>query len=204
MERTRIWLLGCGALLLAGAAHAQQVYKWVDERGVVNYSTTAPKDRAATKLDPESSRLTVIPAMAPPNRAAAPGPDAAVDARLTRLEEEARRERNAQTALANADAERVRLLRERCERERWVDCGDDRALYARYGGTFGGPVAGYGYAYGPGVIVAPPLRRTIPPTRIIEAPPEPPRPPVLVGPRNGSGQGGTRIGGPHGGGAVGR
>ncbi len=84
------------AISVASApAFAQQVYKWVDERGVVNYSSEAPKNREAKKLDPDASRVTIIPAMAPPTIPGSTRSDPAVDERLARLEAQAERERAA-------------------------------------------------------------------------------------------------------------
>ena len=49
-------LVLAGAALLAAPfaaslAHAQQVYKWSDEKGVVNYTTTAPSQRKFAVVD---------------------------------------------------------------------------------------------------------------------------------------------------------
>ena len=43
--------LGAAVLLAAPVAHAQQVYKWTDEKGVVNYTTTPPSLRKAAVVD---------------------------------------------------------------------------------------------------------------------------------------------------------
>src|SRR5262249_44829791 len=47
-------------LALAAAPVLAQVYKWVDEKGVVNYSNEAPADRKATQLDPKAARVSII------------------------------------------------------------------------------------------------------------------------------------------------
>ena len=50
------------AVMLIGAAHAQ-VYKWVDDKGVVNYSSSPPpKGKGVVKLDEDNGRVTTIPA----------------------------------------------------------------------------------------------------------------------------------------------
>jgi len=51
-------LLSLGALLLCGA----ELYKWVDENGVVHYSETPPQDRAAATI--ELAPAPVAPAVA--------------------------------------------------------------------------------------------------------------------------------------------
>jgi hypothetical protein len=54
------WLL-IAALSLAGhPSYAQQLYKWVDERGVTNYSNQPPADpKAAKSVRPVEDRLSV-------------------------------------------------------------------------------------------------------------------------------------------------
>ena len=48
-------------LSFAAAAPAlAQVYKWVDEKGVVNYSSEAPANGKATQLDPKAARVSII------------------------------------------------------------------------------------------------------------------------------------------------
>lgn len=43
--------IGICALLLAGAAAGADTYKWIDERGVVNYGETPPAGRPAKTVD---------------------------------------------------------------------------------------------------------------------------------------------------------
>src|SRR5215510_5245848 len=48
-------------------ANAQQIYRWVDDRGVVNYANQPPETtNRAVRIDTQESHLTVIPA--PHNR----------------------------------------------------------------------------------------------------------------------------------------
>ena len=46
------------AVLCAGAAHAQSMYKWVDEKGVTHFSDTPPPDGAknATKIEVKTTQ----------------------------------------------------------------------------------------------------------------------------------------------------
>lgn len=53
-----MWRLLALSLLLAPAAHAE-TYKWVDERGVVNYSNTPPP-AAAKATQGITDRLSII------------------------------------------------------------------------------------------------------------------------------------------------
>ncbi len=43
--------LGLACALTAGSATAQSVYKWTDDKGVVNYTTTPPDKRKAITVD---------------------------------------------------------------------------------------------------------------------------------------------------------
>ena len=53
--------------LAATAPAGAQVYRWVDDRGVVNYATKPPADgRAVMRIDLQESRISVIPAARSP------------------------------------------------------------------------------------------------------------------------------------------
>src|SRR3954466_6036059 len=60
------------ALVLIPVAHAQ-TYKWVDEKGVVNYSNTPPSS-AAEKMQPVADRISISDPDPRPQRAIAYGP----------------------------------------------------------------------------------------------------------------------------------
>ena len=60
------------ALVLIPAAHAQ-TYKWVDEKGVVNYSNTPPSS-AAKKIQPVADRISTYDVDPTLQRAIASGP----------------------------------------------------------------------------------------------------------------------------------
>jgi hypothetical protein len=59
----RLIELGFAVCALAAAVPASaQVYRWVDDRGVVNYAAKPPADgRAALRLDLQEPRVSVIP-----------------------------------------------------------------------------------------------------------------------------------------------
>src|SRR4029077_15353552 len=57
------------AVVFAATPACAQVYKWVDDRGVVNYSNEAPADRNPTVLDPKSARVSTYSTEDAPKRA---------------------------------------------------------------------------------------------------------------------------------------
>lgn len=141
MNATRFTLLFAG-LAAVTVAHAQ-VYKWVDEKGVVNYSSTPPpKGKGAVTLDESKGRVTTIPA---PVRSD-PAADPALRQRVDTLEREAAAQRQAALQQEAAAAEANRRWVEQCRAERRVDCDDP---------SRGGFAYGYDYAYPP--VVRPPL-----------------------------------------------
>jgi hypothetical protein len=162
-----VMVLASAATLVAPSALAQAVYKWTDERGVVNYTTEAPKNRPSKEVDVETGRLTVVPGL--------PTPPVREDPNLRRRVDELERERDSARSAARADADsaaaQIAAWRERCRNERWADCDDDRALLARYAGGYGGyPAYGYGYAVPPRVV------RPLPTPRPLTQPVQPPVP----------------------------
>jgi hypothetical protein len=79
-----IALIGLGMFPLAATA---ATYRWVDERGVVNYGDTPPAAaRQVRQLDEENSRVSTIPA--PPRAQVERESDRLLRARVARLEEE--------------------------------------------------------------------------------------------------------------------
>lgn len=119
-----MWLPVLVAALLPAvpAAMAADIYKWVDEQGVVNYGEHAPPRRSVQVVSTERVPLTIYPATDP--LAATPAADAGLPARVEELERELaqqRREQDSRAALAEAQ----RL--ERCRQERRVDCGEQLA-----------------------------------------------------------------------------
>src|SRR5262245_8762380 len=115
------------ALVAAPAAYAQ-VYKWTDDKGVVNYSSTPPDNRKSQKLDEDKGRVSTIEAQ-DLSKAEAASRERALRNRVDRLEQEA--ERNRQTAAAQdvANAEAFRQWRERCISERRTDCDNPNPTY---------------------------------------------------------------------------
>lgn len=153
-------------LPLAPAALAE-VYKWVDEKGVVNYGTTPPAGRAVKEMPKDSSGVSVVPAPPPPAAtppAAAPNP---TDARVDQLERALAAERAAREAQDQRADERRRAAIAQCEASRGVDCEEN-------------PYQSGGYGYAP-VIVRPHI---IPPP--VVTPPPPPKPKPAPEPKRGA------------------
>ena len=117
-------LIAAFALVLAWSSSVPaEVYKWVDDKGVTNYSSAPPTTGKARKIDLQAASVSVYEAPLP--QQAARAPDAAMRAKIERLENELLAERRArQTRQASAQAESDRLQRayEQCLRDRRVDC----------------------------------------------------------------------------------
>jgi hypothetical protein len=114
---------GFAAALLAAAPACAQVYKWVDDRGVVNYSNEAPTGRKATQLDPKLSRLSVIGTdEAQRQTGLARANESALSEKIDRLERKLDAERYARS-VSDAQMQTVADARyQRCVRDRRVDC----------------------------------------------------------------------------------
>ncbi|MGE5791408.1 MAG: DUF4124 domain-containing protein [Bacteroidota bacterium] len=137
------------AVALTGPVHGQ-VYKWVDDKGVVNYSSSPPpKGKKVVKLDEESGRVTTV--RAPDARREDPGAavDPALRRRVDQLEREAAAQRQTAAQQEAAAAEVYRRWVEQCRAERRVDCDDP---------SRGALDPGYGYAYPP--YASPPIGAT--------------------------------------------
>ena len=119
------------ALLLAAAPAWADIYKWVDDKGVVNYSATPPATKAAVKspvktLDTGESRLSVYtPARVPE----APRDNAAetLRNRVEQLENQLAAERGRRAYASTEADERKKRAYEECLRARLVDCDPNRA-----------------------------------------------------------------------------
>jgi hypothetical protein len=130
------------ALLATPAAYAQ-VYKWVDEKGVINYSSTPPDKRKHQKLEEDKGRVSTIESY-DYQREDGARTDRALKDRIDRLEQDAQRTRqqSGQQSAAGPDpaaaAEAQRQWRERCIAERRTDCdspyasGYDPGYYTPY------------------------------------------------------------------------
>jgi hypothetical protein len=138
------------AVVFAAAPASAQVYKWVDNRGVVNYSNEAPADRNPTVLDPKSARVSTYSTEDAPKRATgapAAANESALSDKIDRLERKLDAERYAR--LSDAQVQAAADLRyDQCLRDRRVDC-DYPGMDPYY----------YGPYYGAVAIVRPPIRQ---------------------------------------------
>lgn len=124
------------ALLAAVPAWAQ-VYKWVDDKGVVNYSSRPPTNRKAALLDPNSVSVSVYTPDESLSRAVRPTPNAsdrALEERIASLERRLEAERTSRQILADAQMRLSERRFEECSRDRRVDCdlGGLDPYYAPY------------------------------------------------------------------------
>jgi hypothetical protein len=127
MTSTRFTLFVLAGLAGTVAAHAQ-VYKWVDDKGVVNYSSAPPpQGRSGVRLNEEASRVTTVPAPEARRDDAAP----ALRRRVEQLEREADAQRQAALQQDAAANEAQRRWIEQCRAARRVDCDDpNRGAFA--------------------------------------------------------------------------
>ncbi|HNB80250.1 MAG TPA: DUF4124 domain-containing protein [Rhodocyclaceae bacterium] len=108
---------------LAGAT-AAEVYRWVDQNGVVNYGTAPPAGVKASPLDPGKVRLSVVASPPRPDRPAEPG-SADLRARISRLESQLEEERRLRALADAAEADRLARARTECEAQRRLNCETD-------------------------------------------------------------------------------
>ena len=120
-------------LLLASHASFAQVYKWVDQNGVVNYtSEPPPKGKQSSVITADSPKVTVVPALSVPAatasdaakaKPAAPADDPTSPAGLQkRVEELEKRLRESEAKDSNAVASDRQAAVERCQANRGTDC----------------------------------------------------------------------------------
>jgi len=144
MSIRRARLVALGIVLAFPLAALAQVYKWTDDKGVVNYSSTPPDNRKSQKLDEDKGRVSTIEAQ-DFSKTDVARREQALKERVDRLEQDAQRNRQAATAQEFAAVEAQRQWRERCIADRRTDCDDPYAA--------GGYDPGYYTPYGvrPGV-----------------------------------------------------
>ena len=129
-----------GAFTLCEPAHGQ-VYKWVDDKGVVNYSSYPPlTSKGVVMLDENNGRVTTVPAPDARRDDSAAASDPALRRRVEQLEREAAAQRQSAAQQDAAAAEAYRRWVEQCRAERRVDCDDPNR---------GALDPGYSYAYPP-------------------------------------------------------
>ncbi|MCC6473250.1 MAG: DUF4124 domain-containing protein [Burkholderiales bacterium] len=118
--------IGIGRSLLIAAAcaaswsitAAAEVYKWVDERGVVNYSGTPPGSGNAAKAMAVPERVSSYTPPPMPR----PDPDGALRERIGELEQALRAERMRRQQDERAEREQRQRAHDECVLARRVDC----------------------------------------------------------------------------------
>ena len=129
------------AILLAAAPAWAQVYKWVDDKGVVNYSGEPPAARNSVLLDPNSvsvSTYTPDPTLKKRAKTTAGVNERALAERIASLERKLDAERYARLSLADAQSRVLDQQYEQCLRDRRIDCdyaGSDPYYTTPYGPT---------------------------------------------------------------------
>jgi hypothetical protein len=116
----RIFLTGCLLLSSLTTAQAEEIYRWIDANGVVNYTQQKPRDIAAQQLTTQRGAPTRVESTAQPAQAAA-----AVNSDLDAAESE----------LSSAQQEMLKDLRaaeaarqEEIAKVREANCQKSRAL----------------------------------------------------------------------------
>jgi hypothetical protein len=112
------------AALLAALPAAADMFKWVDENGVVTYSNTPPTAKQPKKVEAVPERVSVYTPDPQLNKAMSPDP--ARDAKIAKLEKQLEAERRSRQAAAQPSrtpaSERQVAAYERCVADRGVDC----------------------------------------------------------------------------------
>lgn len=113
-------------LLLLAVSASAEVYRWVDERGVVNYGSRPPPGSKAKPVSADDSRVRVVPAPAKPAATTpASAEQTAVRDRLGRLESQVEEERRLRALAQAAEADQHARARADCEAQRRLDCEGD-------------------------------------------------------------------------------
>jgi hypothetical protein len=113
--RTSSALLAIAAVVAAGLAHAQVLYKWTDAQGKVQYSDQPPKnfDGPVTRIEPDTPATPWFPpaasAATPKAPSATPGHDGMMELATRKRESREALRANIERAQARVDAARKAL-----------------------------------------------------------------------------------------------
>jgi hypothetical protein len=122
---SRLYRSVAAVVAILGAAPAwAQVYKWVDDKGVVNYSSRPPADRKSTLLDPTTVSVSTYTPVDPARQAKAPpsANERMLAERIAALERKLEAERYARQSVDIAQARYLEQRADQCLRDRRVDC----------------------------------------------------------------------------------
>lgn len=155
------------ALALGCSSVSADVYKWVDDKGVVNYSNSEPPPSVgATRLNENNPRVSVYKAVQP-----TPEQLAQLDRYLRFREQMQLIEQAAYGGVQVADPYPGWYAQ--CQFEMWADCDDPRTLNTRYSN----PIWGY-----PPIVAGAGFRAPSPPPMAVPqaVPPQVPQKPGPV------------------------
>ena len=122
---SRLFRSAVAAIALVAVPAWAQIYKWVDEKGVVNYSSRPPAGRKSTVFDPSSvsvSTYTPDESLTQTARAMPSATERALAERIASLERRLEAERHSRQLLAEAQVRALDVRFEQCLRDRRVDC----------------------------------------------------------------------------------
>jgi len=108
---------------LTGTA-AAEVYRWIDQNGVVNYGSAPPAGVKASPVDTDRARVSVVPAPPRPAGSTELG-QADLRTRINRLENQLDEERRLRALADAAEADRLARARAECEAQRRLNCDTD-------------------------------------------------------------------------------
>lgn len=118
-------------LLIASAASAGEIHKWVDKDGVVHYGDAPPAEDPSTVVDvrvSQPSSKPYVPATAPAPVSAASQPANATTPDSAKKQVVANKPTISELMKGESpDAKRARLIKE-CEESRGVDCKSPQTL----------------------------------------------------------------------------
>lgn len=121
------------AMMFAAITADAQVYKWVDERGVSNYSSAPPAEvGAGVKPAVVADRISVYPSEPALQRALgviSASKERALSDRIDFLERQLAAERQSLQYAAAAEARAAQAAYARCLADRRVDCDDAAGSY---------------------------------------------------------------------------
>lgn len=109
-------------VLLAPPLAWSEVYKWVDDKGVVNYSSTPPAGKAAKQLPTDAPGVTVVPGTPLPPPAPA---KSKTEERVEKLEKALEAEKASRESEAQREVDRRKAAVAECEANRGIDCEQD-------------------------------------------------------------------------------
>ena len=140
------------AALLTAVPASAELFKWVDERGVVTYSNAPPTTgKQPKKIEIVPERVSVYTPDAELTRALQP--DARRDARIASLERQIESARRAPASAPDPSNARQAAAYERCIADRRVDCDAIRSGASTGYGADGYPVGYYAPLHVVGALV---------------------------------------------------